>query len=99
MMNQLSRRLQRLMEDKKFKQAQSAKRAGIAQSTINRIIHSKNSPTYRILQRLATGFGVPVEYFTHPSETIADIILELSTLPDPAREEVLKYIKYQKQSK
>jgi transcriptional regulator with XRE-family HTH domain len=98
-MTQIASRLKKLMESEQFKQIQSAKRSGVSQSTINRILHSQNSPTYRTLCGLSKGFNVPTEYFTHPCDMVADIILNLSTMSRDQVTKVLDFVNFQKQQK
>lgn len=53
-------KLKELREQRNLSQQELARRAGIAQSSIHYIETGQKSPTYRILQKLASALGVSV---------------------------------------
>jgi transcriptional regulator with XRE-family HTH domain len=48
-----------------------------------------HEPPFKTAERIAAALGVPVAYFYCPDETLAQLLLVLSRLPQPEQERLL----------
>lgn len=80
MENTISKRLRHLMEIKQISENELHRASGVSQSTINRLLHSRVSPTHKILNKIAVVLHVSTEALSINSDALALIITELSIL-------------------
>lgn len=90
------KRVRRLMELRDLKQDMLARGAGVAQSTINRILHERNVPNMDTIIKISQALNVPLEALTHPNDIAAEIIYELHYMDNKELNEVLENIRKEK---
>jgi transcriptional regulator with XRE-family HTH domain len=86
-------RIRLIMKNRNINQDKLAEYAGAAQSTINRVLNGEVVPNYKTMTKIAKGLGVPVEALTHPDDSIAEIIFELSRSDKEQIRTILDYVK------
>ena len=95
-MNHISRRIKNEMDKSCMNQAELADKAGVSQSTINRILNTGNNARIGTLYKIAKVICVPVEYIVIEDEQKAILALEMSRLPKDELSQLLLYIEKEK---
>lgn len=86
-------RIRLIMKNRDIKQIPMSRAAGVSQSTINRILNGESTPNHKTLVKISKGLDVPVEALTHPCDSTAEIIYELSRMDKEHIRTVLEYVK------
>jgi len=63
----LAANLRRLMDKEQLSEAQAAKKTGVSQKGINKILNESTSATIDIIERLAQGFNIPTWLIITPN--------------------------------
>lgn len=84
------------MQKKDLNQIDVSLRAGVSQSTINRILNTGVSARIGTLNKIAHVLGVPVEYLVTEDETKALLFLEISQLSKEEIHQTLLHLEKEK---
>jgi transcriptional regulator with XRE-family HTH domain len=76
-MNKIAERIKRQMEIVGIKQEKLEKKAHVGQSTVNRILNTKNRARIDTLSRIAAVLDVPLEYLTTDNDVKAALFLAI----------------------
>jgi transcriptional regulator with XRE-family HTH domain len=95
-MNYIGVRIRRLMDQYGYDETEMARRAGLNQSTINRVLNSTTIPKFTTLKKIAESLNIPVEALTHPDETVSMLLIELSRLDREVTHDLLKHAEMEK---
>lgn len=95
-MEYIKRRILKEMQKKDLNQIDISLRAGVSQSTINRILNTGVSARIGTLNKIAHVLGVPVEYLVTEDETKALLFLEISHLSKEEIHQTLLHLEKEK---
>ena len=84
------------MQKKGMSQLELSDKAGISQSTINRILNTGNNARIGTLNKIAKVLGVPVEYLVTEDETKALLFLEIHQLSKDEVHQTLLHLEKEK---
>ncbi|MEO5360604.1 MAG: XRE family transcriptional regulator [Nitrospirota bacterium] len=75
-------RLRRLMDSAALTEPALAKKAGVGQATINRILNGSARPEHETIVKIARGLGIPPEALTCIDDYISTILINISNSCD-----------------
>lgn len=95
-MEHLKRRIQNRMAELKMKQDELALKAGISQSTVNRVLNSPTINRLDTIQKIADALRLPLEYLIAEDEKKALLYLSIYNMDDEDLQETSFYIEKEK---
>lgn len=90
------RRIINEMKKRNWSQIDLSKKAGVSQSTINRILNSAADARIGTLNKVAYALKIPIEYLVVEDESKAFLCLEISRLDKNETQETLLYFEKEK---
>jgi transcriptional regulator with XRE-family HTH domain len=95
-MEAMARRLVELMNRDSLNATALGKKTGVAQSTINRWLNAVTKPELESIEKVASYFDVPAEYFICKDEKKAKIYLMLHDMTSKELDESLFHFQKEK---
>ena len=95
-MNFIIRRIINEMEKSGWTQFDLSQKAGVSQSTINRILNTGNNARIGTLNKIAKVLHIPIEYLVTEDETKSLLCLEISRLSKEEIHQTLLHLEKEK---
>ena len=95
-MEPIKRRIQNRMAELKMRQDELALKAGISQSTVNRVLNSPTKNRLDTIQKIADALRLPLEYLIAEDEKKALLYLSIYNMNDEDLQETSFYIEKEK---